>query len=39
MDCMRLEALYRIRFTYPEGWDIKLEGGWEAELENPTPNP
>ena len=24
--------LYRIRFTYPEGWDIKLEGGWEQHF-------
>jgi hypothetical protein len=29
---MRLEALYRIRFTYPEGWDIKLAGGWEQHF-------
>ena len=29
---MKLEALYRIRFTYPEGWDIKLEGGWEQHF-------
>ena len=29
---MRLEALYRIRFTYPEGWEIGLEGGWEQHL-------
>lgn len=26
---MRLEQLYRIRFTYPEGWGVELEGGWE----------
>ncbi|SDO57638.1 Protein of unknown function [Pedococcus dokdonensis] len=26
---MRLEPLYRVRFHYPEGWGIKLEGGWE----------
>jgi hypothetical protein len=25
---MRLEPLYRIRFTYPESWQIELEGGW-----------
>ncbi|MGH7609565.1 MAG: DUF3237 family protein [Candidatus Dormibacteria bacterium] len=25
---MRLEPLYRVRFTYPEGWAIDLEGGW-----------
>ena len=26
---MRLEPLYRVRFTYPEEWTIDLEGGWE----------
>jgi hypothetical protein len=26
---MRLEQLYRVRFDYPEGWGIGLEGGWE----------
>ena len=29
---MRLESLYRIRFTYPEEWSIGLEGGWEQHL-------
>ena len=29
---MRLEQLYRIRFTYPESWMIALEGGWEQHL-------
>ena len=29
---MRLEPLYRIRFTYPEGWMVGLEGGWEQHL-------
>lgn len=29
---MRLEPLYRIRFTYPEGWEIGLEGGWEQHF-------
>jgi hypothetical protein len=29
---MRLEHLYRIRFTYPEEWAITLEGGWEQHL-------
>ena len=29
---MRLEPLYRIRFTYPESWMIGLEGGWEQHL-------
>jgi len=29
---MRLEPLYRIRFTYPESWSITLEGGWEQHL-------
>jgi len=27
-----LEPLYRVRFTYPEGWGIDLEGGWEHYL-------
>ena len=26
---MRLEHLYRIRFTYSDGWEVDLEGGWE----------
>jgi hypothetical protein len=26
---MRLEPLYRIRFTYPEGWGVTLDGGWQ----------
>ncbi len=29
---MRLEQLYRIRFTYPESWAVALEGGWEQHL-------
>ena len=29
---MRLEPLYRIRFTYQEGWSIDLEGGWEQHF-------
>lgn len=29
---MRLEPLYRIRFTYPHGWAVDLEGGWERHL-------
>lgn len=29
---MRLEPLYRIRFTYPESWSVSLEGGWERHL-------
>jgi hypothetical protein len=29
---VRLEQLYRIRFTYPEGWSVALEGGWEQHL-------
>ncbi len=29
---MRLESLYRIRFTYPEGWDVSLGGGWEQHF-------
>ena len=26
---MRLEPLYRVRFTYSDGWGVDLEGGWE----------
>ncbi len=26
---MRLEPLYRIRFTYPESWAVDLDGGWQ----------
>ena len=29
---LRLEQLYRIRFTYPESWMVGLEGGWEQHL-------
>lgn len=29
---VRLEQLYRVRFTYPEGWMVTLEGGWEQHL-------
>ncbi|MBO0844226.1 MAG: hypothetical protein J2P22_02265 [Nocardioides sp.] len=29
---MRLEPLYRIRFTYPEEWGVELEGGWQQHL-------
>ena len=29
---MRLEPLYRIRFTYPEGWAISLGGDWEQHF-------
>jgi hypothetical protein len=29
---VRLEPLYRVRFTYPEGWAIELEGGWEQHF-------
>jgi hypothetical protein len=29
---MRLEQLYRVRFTYPEGWAVDLEGGWQQHL-------
>ena len=29
---MRLEPLYRIRFTYPEGWMVGLEAGWEQHF-------
>ena len=24
---MRLEPLYRVRFTYPESWSVRLDGG------------
>jgi len=26
---MRLEPLYRIRFIYPEGRAVGLDGGWQ----------
>ena len=29
---MRLEPLYRVRFTYPQGWEVELEGGWQQHL-------
>jgi Protein of unknown function (DUF3237) len=29
---VRLEQLYRIRFTYPESWTVGLAGGWEQHL-------
>jgi hypothetical protein len=29
---MRLEPLYRIRFTYPESWSVSLDGGWQQIL-------
>ena len=29
---VRLEPLYRIRFTYPEGWAIGLGGDWEQHF-------
>jgi len=29
---MRLEPLYRIRFTYPESWSIEIAGGWEQHF-------
>jgi len=29
---VKLEPLYRIRFTYPEGWAVSLEGGWEQHM-------
>ena len=29
---MRLEPLYRVRFTYLEGWEVELEGGWQQHF-------
>ena len=29
---LRLEPLYRVRFTYPESWMVGLGGGWEQHL-------
>lgn len=29
---MRLDPLYRVRFVYPEGWTVELEGGWQQRL-------
>ena len=31
---MKLEPLYRVRFTYPEGWAIKLNGSDSTESQN-----
>jgi hypothetical protein len=28
-DLVRLEPLYRIRFTYPQSWAVGLDGGWQ----------
>jgi hypothetical protein len=32
MVMIRLEPLYRIRFTYPEEWGIDLGGNWEQHF-------
>ncbi len=29
---MRLKPLYRIVFTYPESWAVKIGGGWEQHF-------
>ena len=29
---MRLEYLYRLRFVYPQGWAVDLEGGWQQHF-------
>lgn len=29
---MRLEHLYRLRFAYPMGWSVELEGGWQQHF-------
>jgi hypothetical protein len=29
---VRLEWLYRIRFSYPEGWAVRLSGEWEQHF-------
>lgn len=29
---MKLRHLYRVRFTYPEGWAVGLEGEWQQHL-------
>jgi hypothetical protein len=29
---VRLEALYRMRFTYSDEWAVELEGGWQQHL-------
>src|SRR5579862_5085955 len=29
---MRLDPLHRIRFTYPEGWAVGVDGGWQQML-------
>jgi hypothetical protein len=32
---MRLEPLYRLRFTYPESWAVGLDGGWQQLFLSP----
>jgi hypothetical protein len=29
---LRLEPLYRVHFTYPERWQVDLEGGWQQHI-------
>ena len=29
---MRVQPLYRIRFTYPESWAVEIGGGWEQHF-------
>ena len=29
---MRLEPLYRLRLSYPDGWAVELEGGWQQHF-------
>jgi hypothetical protein len=29
---LKLQPLYRVRFNYPEGWMVSLDGGWEQHL-------
>lgn len=31
---MRLEALYRVRFTYPDGWEVVLKGELGTESQD-----
>jgi hypothetical protein len=32
VSAVRFEPLYRIRFGYPEGWEISLGGDWEQHF-------
>jgi len=29
---VRLDPLYRVRFSYPESWSVGLDGGWQQKF-------